>query len=144
MKIVYKSIKNIEIKQLINLYEDIGWLDYTKNPSILEKIILNARQIFSAWNKEELVGLARVVGKETDKVYIQDVLVKKGYQSEKIEYTLLKRVLEENTQISQKILLTEDSRKVTQYCRKEGFTVSEQEAFGLTIFEYNTKKEDPF
>ena len=59
-------------------------------------MILNTRQVFSAWDKEELVGLARVVGEEADKVYIQDILVKKDYQGGKIEYTLLKRALEKN------------------------------------------------
>ncbi|MFL2095040.1 GNAT family N-acetyltransferase [Marinilactibacillus psychrotolerans] len=144
MKIVYKTIKNIEIEQLNNLYESISWLNYVRDPSILEKMILNTRQVFSAWDKEELVGLARVVGEEADKVYIQDILVKKDYQGGKIEYTLLKRALEKNAQIPQKILLTESSRNVIRYCRKEGFTVSEQEAFGLIINEYSIKKEDTF
>ena len=107
-------------------------------------MILNTRQVFSAWDKEELVGLARVVGEEADKVYIQDILVKKDYQGGKIEYTLLKRALEKNAQIPQKILLTESSRNVIRYCRKEGFTVSEQEAFVLIINEYSIKKEDTF
>lgn len=68
------------IKQLINLYDDIQWTAYTNEPAVLEKAVNNWLKVWTAWDGELLVGLARVVGDVYTIIYIQDILVLESYQ----------------------------------------------------------------
>ena len=59
-------MNNIEYKDLtfneddiLNLYQDNGWTNYTKDKKSLFKGIKNSLYVFSAYDKETLVGLIR-------------------------------------------------------------------------------------
>ncbi len=73
MKIVEKIPS---LKQIMELYEDVDWSEYTKDPLRLEKAFDNSLSVLSAWSDDELMGLIRVVGDGLTIVYIQDLLVK--------------------------------------------------------------------
>lgn len=136
MNIAYKTLKEIELSKLKELYLDAEWTAYAYNDLLLKSIIHSAKQVFSAWHKEKLVGLTRVIGHGTDLLYIQDILVKKEYQKQGIEKALLEKVLQANVLIPKKILLTEDPRKVTQYYKEDPFFIEKNKKAGLVIHEY--------
>ena len=58
----YKFIKDIDIKHLLDLYNNANWIAYTKEPSKLKQAITNSLLVISAWDNDTLVGLSRVVG----------------------------------------------------------------------------------
>lgn len=54
------------IKQLLHLYADVQWTAYTKEPEILKKALKNCLKVWTVWDGDQLVGLARVVGGRID------------------------------------------------------------------------------
>ncbi|MEG1256219.1 GNAT family N-acetyltransferase [Clostridium sp.] len=88
---------NFEIKEdivpnmdeLISLYNNVGWSNYTNNPQMLKEAYKNSLKIISVWDKNQLVGIIRVVGDGYSIIYIQDLLVLKEYQGKGLGSKLL-------------------------------------------------------
>lgn len=123
-------MKNIVIKEgvipnldsVLNLYNDVLWSAYTSDPKQLENALKNSLKIWTAWDEDLLVGLARVVGDSYTIVYIQDILVLNSYQKKGIGSQLLKIILDEYKDIRQIILLTDDTDRSIRFYEKNGFT----------------------
>ncbi|WP_261384320.1 GNAT family N-acetyltransferase [Planococcus sp. CPCC 101016] len=118
---VFKETKQIDQKNLIALYEDVGWYAYTKDINQLEQALLNSLYVLSAWEEENLVGLIRVVGDGLTILYIQDILVLNRHQNQGIATELLNQVLEKFEEVRQKVLLTEEASNVRHFYEKHGF-----------------------
>lgn len=123
-------MKNIIIKEdvipnldsILNLYNDVLWSAYTTDPKQLENALKNSLKIWTAWDEDLLVGLARVVGDSCTIVYIQDILVLNSYQKKGIGSQFLKIILDEYKDIRQIILLTDDTDRSIRFYEKNGFT----------------------
>lgn len=123
-------MKNIIIKEdvipnldsILNLYNDVSWSAYTSDPKQLENALKNSLKIWTAWEEDLLVGLARVVGDSCTIIYIQDILVLNSYQKKGIGSQLLKIILDEYKDIRQIILLTDDTDRSIRFYEKNGFT----------------------
>lgn len=121
-------MKNIEIKeevipsseQLLHLYKDVGWTAYTDEPEVLKKAINNCLKVWTAWDGEQLVGLARVVGDGYTILYIQDILILENYQRQGIGSKLLQLILEEYKFVRQIVLLTGNEEQTISYYKKNG------------------------
>lgn len=114
----YEDNKIIDEKKIVNLYDDVGWKAYTDD---LESLLLgmkNSLDIISAWHKDELVGLIRVVGDGQTIVYIQDILLLESYQGMGIGSALLNKILEKYKTVRQKILLTDKIEKNINFYEK--------------------------
>lgn len=121
-EIIIKEQVIPDIDSIINLYGDVSWTAYTSNPSKLEQAIINSLKVWTAWDDDLLVGLARVVGDSSTIIYIQDILVLQAYQKKGIGSQLLKIILDEYKDIRQIILLTDDTDKTIKFYEKNGFT----------------------
>ncbi len=106
MKIINK-IPTLE--QIMELYHDVGWSAYTKDPIRLEQAFNNSLFVLSAWIDDELVGLIRVVGDGLTIVYIQDLLVKNAYQNKGIGKELMNMILTKYEDVRQILLLTDSA-----------------------------------
>ena len=124
--IQFKTDKKIDIEQLKNLYNDVGWIAYTKDMERLRQAIENSLTVLSAWDGEKLVGLVRVVGDGLTIIYIQDILVLNAYQNQGIATELMKHILEQYEDVRQKVLLTEEAPDVRHFYEKNGFTSCDQ------------------
>ncbi len=121
-------MKNVTIKenlipkkeQLMNLYGDVEWFAYTRYPEVLEKAVNNCLNVWTAWDGDKLVGLARVVGDSYTIIYIQDILILKDYQKRGIGSKILKLILKKYESVRQIILLTDDTEKTVNYYKKNG------------------------
>ena len=51
-----------EKEQIISLYDDAGWTAYTDEPDLLMEAIKNSLKVWTLWDGEKLIGLARTVG----------------------------------------------------------------------------------
>lgn len=121
-EIIIKEQVIPDIDSIMNLYGDVSWTAYTSNPSKLEQAISNSLKVWTAWDDDLLVGLARVVGDSSTIIYIQDILVLQAYQKKGIGSQFLKIILDEYKDIRQIILLTDDTDKTIKFYEKNGFT----------------------
>lgn len=58
----YEESKIIDERQLMNLYESVGWRAYTEEFDRLQTGIRHSLEVITVWHDEELVGLIRAVG----------------------------------------------------------------------------------
>ncbi|WP_257589965.1 GNAT family N-acetyltransferase [Lactococcus cremoris] len=93
MIINFSISKDIDIKQLEELYNDVGWSAYTQDLEVLKQAILQSLDVITVWNDDKLVGLIRAIGDGLTIVYIQDILVLNAYQNKGIASELLQRIL---------------------------------------------------
>lgn len=117
---------------LIKLYEDAGWTNYTSHPEMLIPAYEHSLAVISAWDNERLIGTIRVVGDGYSIIYIQDLLVIKEYQRRGIGSTLLKMVDMKYSSVYQKVLLTEDIPDTVGFYENCGFKKSN--SFGCISF----------
>lgn len=109
-----------DVDTLVALYHDAERSAYTQDPQELKKAIDHSLKVWTVWDEEELIALARVVGDGVSIVYIQDILVLKSYQAQGIGSTLLKHILEKYQSVRQIVLLTEDSEETVSFYTKNG------------------------
>lgn len=108
------------LDSLLNLYNDVSWTAYTSNPNQLELALKNSLKVWTAWDGDLLVGLARVIGDGSTIIYIQDILVLKAYQGRGIGSHFITTILDEYEDIRQIILLTEDNQITKKFYEKNG------------------------
>ena len=108
-------------KEIMNLYEKVGWTNYTDNPTMLENAYKNSLKIYGAYKDEKLIGIIRVVGDGYSIVYIQDILILPEFQRQGIGKALLEKVLDTYKNVYQKTLLTDNTEKTIQFYKSVGF-----------------------
>lgn len=139
-----KTVENIiikedfipEIKDIMNLYKDVEWHAYTKDPIRLENAINDSLKVITAWNNDKLVGLIRMVGDNYTIIYIQDILVLQKYQGQGIGSKLLRLVLEKYKSIRQIVLMTDNTKNTVNFYRKNGMRETAHYG-GLAFVKYN-------
>lgn len=126
MTINFSISKDIDIKQLEELYNDVGWSAYTQDLEVLKQAILQSLDVITVWNDDKLLGLIRAIGDGLTIVYIQDILVLNAYQNKGIASELLQRILNKYKNVRQKVLLTEEASGVRYFYEKNGFESCDQ------------------
>ncbi len=119
-KIVIKEDVIPGIGEIIHLYEDVEWSAYTNNPENLKLAIDKSLKVWTVWDDDKLVGLARVVGDGCTIIYIQDVLVLESYQRQGIGSELIKLILEKYKKVRQVLLMTDETEKTVRFYKKCG------------------------
>ncbi|MCI9071372.1 MAG: GNAT family N-acetyltransferase [Lachnospiraceae bacterium] len=107
--------------EILNLYDSVGWTNYTSNPSILTNAYKHSLKILGAYDGDRLVGIIRVVGDGYSTVYIQDIIVLPEYQRKGIGTLLLEQILLEYKNVYQKVLVTDNTEKTIQFYKSAGF-----------------------
>lgn len=127
-----RDYREINLKELLELYENVGWSNYVNNPQMLLKAYQNSLKVLSARDEDKLVGIVRVVGDGSSVIYIQDILVDKKYQRQGIGSRLLTEILRDYKEVYQKVLLTDNRRETVSFYKKLGFIQCDD--FGCTAF----------
>lgn len=117
-----KEYKGYVEKEIFPLYESVGWINYTKNPKMLESAYEHSLKIFAAYDGEKPVGIIRTVGDGFSVVFIQDIIVYPDHQRKGIGTALIKRVFEEYKNVYQIHLLTDNTEKTVSFYKSLGFT----------------------
>ncbi len=108
-------------EEVLALYLDVGWTNYTREPDKLMRAIGASHTLLTAHADEELVGLLRTVGDGTTICYIQDILVRGTHRRRGIGRELLRQALELNDDVRQVVLLTDDTERTRAFYRACGF-----------------------
>lgn len=98
--IKYHTDKKVDIKKLIQLFNQVGWHDKTHDIKRLKAMIDNSQIVVTAWKDEEMIGFARCV---TDFVFngqINNVVVDERYRGKGIGKQLIRRILDSCKQVT--------------------------------------------
>ncbi|MFW6119358.1 MAG: GNAT family N-acetyltransferase [Petrotogales bacterium] len=121
MSITYKKGTIPDSKEINLLYDDAGFTSYTENLSRLTDAIKNSLFVITAWDKGNLVGLARAVGDGKTIIYIQDIIVLNSHRRKGIGTSLVKQIIYKFKDVRQKVLLTDDKPKNRKFYESLGF-----------------------
>ena len=121
MKYTIKEYNNYNEQEILELYNSVGWSNYTKNINMLKGAYSNSLKTFGAYANEKLVGIIRVVGDGYSVVFIQDILIFPEFQRQGIGTALIQRILDEYKDVYQKHLLTDNTDKTIQFYKSIGF-----------------------
>lgn len=121
--IMYKKNKDVDFGKIINLYNACSWEAYTKDPEKLKRGIENSTFFVTAWEDDNLIGLARAISDKETILYIQDILVDPEFRSKGIGSKLLSKLLENTENIRQKVLIADDESRLYEFYKKNQFHV---------------------
>ena len=91
--ITYKQSKDFTKEQVTSLFHSVNWIS-ANFPNRLFKALQNSSTVITAWDKDELVGLVRVIDDTQMVAFIHYVLVNPKYQGLGIASKMLKMVKE--------------------------------------------------
>lgn len=106
-----KEYQTYNEQEIIDLYQSVGWTNYTSCPEMLEEAYKNSLCILGAFEKEKLVGAVRVVGDGISIVFVQDILVLPEYQRQGVGSALMRAILKKYASVYQVELLTDSTEK---------------------------------
>lgn len=106
-----KEYQTYNEQEVIDLYQSVGWTNYTSCPEMLEEAYKNSLCILGAFEKEKLVGVVRVVGDGISIVFVQDILVLPEYQRQGVGSALMRAILKKYASVYQVELLTDSTEK---------------------------------
>ena len=130
----YRKLKleTNKLDDIINLYDNAGWTNYTNNINNLIQGLNNSLETIGAYDQNKLVGLIRIVGDKHTIIYIQDILVLKTYQNQGIGTNLLEMILSKYKLVRQIILLTDNKENLVNFYQKSNMI--ECHKIGLICF----------
>ena len=124
MSIVIRDYSDPDMKQILQLYNSVGWTNYTNNPSMLEAAIAHSLRVVAAFFEDRLIGLVRIVGDGYSVIYIQDIIVSPEHQRNGIGKLLVQEVDTLYPHVYQKVLLTDNQPRSLHFYEGCGFSLS--------------------
>lgn len=94
------------ITAIIEVYNDSGINRPTKDKARIEKMYKNANLVITAWDGEQLIGIARSLTDFCYCCYLSDLAVKKAYQKQGIGKQLIALTKEEIGEDAMLLLLS--------------------------------------
>ena len=122
----YKYDSVIDKKQLVNLFNSVGWKT-AEYPNRLYSAIKNSEYIMSVWNNDELIGLISAISDGAINVFITYLLVKPEYQNKGVGKIMMNDFCKHFKGYGRRILSTELDKE--KYYNKFGFVVD-----GIVMF----------
>ena len=91
MKINYTEEKLFTKNQIHELFLSVNWIS-SQYPERLYKALMNSDTVITAWNGNNLAGLARVIDDSELVAYVHYVLVNPKYQGLGIAGTMIEMI----------------------------------------------------
>lgn len=118
MEINYNNNKVFTADQLQDLFLSVEWSS-GNYPDKLQVAMENSHTVFSAWDREKLVGLINCLSDGVMTAYFHYLLVRPQYQDKEIGRKLVALMLEEYKDYPRKVLIAYD--KEIEFYQKCGF-----------------------
>lgn len=119
----------IDSKQILDLYQSVGWLAYAQQPQTTIEALNNSVVLWVTENKK-LIGLCRGITDGKTILYVQDILVNPTYQGQHIGTDLVKRFLEKYQDIGQTVLITDPEDKTLAFYQSLKFQEVKPSEYG--------------
>ena len=133
MSITYTDIKDFSVSDLQQLFQSVNWMS-ANYPERLKKALDNCETVFTAWDKEQLVGLVNAIDDGELTAYVHYLCVNPDYQGQGIGSLLLDKIKEKYKDYLYIILIAENEGLIRFYCQN-GF----QQGNGNYVFEIMNK-----
>ncbi|MCI8566500.1 MAG: GNAT family N-acetyltransferase [Lachnospiraceae bacterium] len=108
-------------KEIVRLYTEVGWTAYTDNLSTLRRGFENSLLVLGAFEKNELLGIIRVVGDGFTIVFVQDILVFPSQQRKGVGTALLQEIVDRYKNVRQIELTTDNTPQSIAFYKSMGF-----------------------
>ncbi len=106
ISIIYKTDVIPATQKIIQVYDSSGINRPTSDEDRITKMYANSNLVVTAWDKEELVGIARSLSDFCYACYLSDLAVSKEYQNKGIGKKLIKITKEKIGDQSMLLLLS--------------------------------------
>ena len=124
--------RSVSIDDVLHLYQEVGWTNYTNQPQMLEQSLSHSLATYLARDGEEIVGVVRLIGDGFSSVFVQDLIVLPSYQRQGIGSALMKKALGDFKDAYQVQLATDQTEKTLGFYRSLGFeTLSTYDCTGM-------------
>ena len=117
--ITYTDEKKFTEQAVQDLFCSVGWIS-GKYPSRLYKALIHSSTVLTAWDKDRLVGLVRLLDDSEMLAYMHYVLVHPDYQGQGIAGTLVEMAKEKYKNYLYIEIMPEESKNAAFY-EKHGF-----------------------
>ena len=114
-----------EEAEVMALYADAGWTNYTDRPDMLRAAYENSLCVLAAYEDGCLAGIVRAVGDGASIVYVQDLLVLEKFQRRGIGTRLMRELMHRCPEVYQLVLLTDDTVKTAAFYCSLGLSPAE-------------------
>ena len=121
----------VPIKELVELYESVGWLLYAADPDALARAVDRSTYVVTARDDDgRLIGLARGLTDEVSVLYLREVLVHPAHHRAGVGTALVTRCLDTYGGVAQKVALTGREPEHRAFARAVGFVAADDERGG--------------
>ncbi len=134
MAIAYAHNEIPTQRELLKLYDALGWSAYTRDPATLAAAVSASLAVVTASNDGQLIGLARVVGDGHTIVYLQDILVAPAWQRKGVGRALFHRVFAPFSTVRQHVLMTDDEPQQRAFYESLGLTEVRELPHPIRVF----------
>ena len=117
-----KEYKEYCEDEILRLYTAVGWTAYTENMPALRQGYEHSLLVLAAYEKDELLGLIRVVGDGATIVFVQDILVFPEKQGQGVGTALMRANLDRYAEVRQIELATDNTPKTIAFYKSLGFS----------------------
>ena len=125
MGFVYDDIrKDLPSGELHKLFISVGWSDGSETEDMIEKYnipFINSTLVVSAWEKDCLVGVVRVISDKMFRSIIYDLVIYPEFQNKGIGKELIRRCIEH---FPNSEWLVQTTKEMSSYYEKNGFKVN--------------------
>lgn len=123
MQIIYKYDIIPEVEQIIEVFNSSGIKRPTNDKERINKMFFYSNLVVTAWDGENLIGIARALTDYCYCCYLSDLAVKKEYQNKGIGKKLIELIKEKIGEQSMLLLLS--APNAMEYYPKIGFEKAE-------------------
>lgn len=120
-KITYKKLDNFNEIDILHLYTDAGWNNYTNDIQTLISAFKNSLIVYGAYDADQLVGIIRIVGDSLTIIYIQDLLVLKSHQRQGIATKLIDIIVSKYEKVRQICLMSDNDQNLIKFYNSNKF-----------------------
>lgn len=137
MEIRYTDVKEFTQEQVQKLFKSVGWLS-GEYPQRLYKALINSSTVVTAWDEDNLVGLARVIDDSEMVAFIHYVLVNPDWQGNGIAGKML-QIIKNKYKDYLYIEVMPSEKKNVPFYERNGFTLMDDGA-AMQICNFNNKR----
>ena len=121
MNYTVEEYKNYCEADILPLYLDAEWVNYTAHPDMLKRAYDNSLCTLVARVDDKVVGVVRAVGDGASVLFVQDIIVHSAFQRKGIGSALLNEMLARFKDVYQIELATDNTEKTIAFYKSLGF-----------------------
>lgn len=120
MNIAIEKYEDYSEREILPLYQAVGWTNYANNPAMLENAYGNSLCTLAAKDGQTIIGIVRAVGDGHSIIYIQDLIVLPKFQRRGIGRKLIEAIMSLYGNVYQTVLITDAAEENVSFYRNVG------------------------